>query len=457
MRIDSKKFSLIFCCIILFSFSTFANGHSLESVTNDFASTFSKVSKLASPSFSAMSVDSAGMLLVEVQKRVKGVYCILRINSSGTVINEIGPDNTAIPMRSVAEQKWFIDVKNKSNAYFGTARESGKTYPLLFFAWPIQTGSGAFGGVLAVKLDATQICSGICEDDSVHFAAFYNENLLYRCGNDRMSFVNESVYYLPDSSKITLRFGEPTTIIDMREPPEEQKSNVTEINQKKSEPVSLAEKKVINKPEEVQKLPQRKKGKLNISIFILLCIVIVSGFLLMKSLKNKSKIRDKNTNDKYEEAVETESQKIPEVLPQQEYLTDETIINRKENTVLSDVITHDDTEHLSAEETCDKIKALISEKTEPKKISLPPTSNVSTDEVLRKELYKEIHGEILHWVTSESTRLSQALQELSDRVGKLENVNDPEVTRIRNEAHRISKEIALFKDNPADLIQSLDD
>jgi hypothetical protein len=407
------------------------------------------VSKLASSSFSAMSVDSAGMLLVEVQKRVKGVYSILRINSSGTVINEISPDDAAIPMRSVAEQKWFIDVKNKSKAYFGTARESGKTYQLLFFALPIQTGSGAFGGVLAAKLDATQICSGICDNDSVHFAAFYNENLLYRCGNDRISFVNESVYNLPDSSKILFRFGEPTTLIDMREPQEDQKSSVTGIKQNESGSVSLAEKKVINKPEAVQKLPQRKKGKLNSLIFILLSIVIVSGFLLMKSLKNKSKIRTISTINN-EERVETERQKIPEVEQQQESLTGETLINHNDKAVLSDVVTHDDTEHLTAEETCDKIKALISEKTEPKKIDVQSATIVSTDEVLRNELYKEIHGEILHWVTSESTRLSQALQELSDRVGKLENVNDPEVTRIRNEAHRISKEIASFKDNPAD-------
>jgi hypothetical protein len=145
MKYSAKVYQLVSWIIFLFSSTAQAGGNSIDDVSKEFSSIYYYLSKLASSSVSSMSVDSARMLLSEVQKRIKGVHTILRINSTGTVINEISPSGAAKPMRSVADQKWFIEVKEKNRAYFGTSRESGGANPLLFWAWPVQTASGVFG------------------------------------------------------------------------------------------------------------------------------------------------------------------------------------------------------------------------------------------------------------------------------------------------------------------------
>jgi hypothetical protein len=442
----------------------------IHDIAKEFPAVYSKLSKLASSSVSAMSVDSAGMLLAEVKKRIKGVHTILRINSSGTVINEVSQSGGTVAMRSVADQKWFIDIKDNNTAYFGSSREAGGNY-LLFWAWPTQTGSGSFGGVLAVKYDVTSICQGICSD-SIHFAAFYNENLLYRCGNDRFTFRDESAWLLPDSSKITLRCGVMVTTtavseVDKQVGIETEKSQIAEPV-KDNNVVS----KINNNAESRKQIGTRvrKNRGSNLLLYILLFIVLVSGFLLFQAKFNKRTLASLVNKDKSDElsgghdennfekmspgSLSTEMVDVDEV--ENVELMDEVcesdhhedIVQVKENIENSEA--HDEPGPLSAEEACEKIKELIGDSSSEsfQSVSLP-TQLSSTDDALRRELYREIHGQIIHWVTCESTRLSQSLKELSDRVGKLENVNDPEVMRIRSEANRISKEISAFKDNPS--------
>jgi hypothetical protein len=457
-------------------FITNTGATTIDDIAKEFPVIYSKLSKLASSSVSAMSVDSAGMLLSEVKKRIKGVHTILRINSSGMVINEVSQSGSTVAMRSVGDQKWFIDIKDKNTAYFGSSREAGGNY-LLFWAWPTQTGSGSFGGVLAVKFDVSSICQGICSD-SVHFAAFYNENLLYRCGNDRFTFREVSEWLLPDSSKITLRCSAMAVVagvneINKQEGIETEKSQI-------AEPVknNIVVPKVNDNSESRKQIETRgrKNGGSNLLLYVLLFIVLVSGFLLFQAKFNKRTLaslvnrdtsdvlsgsHDENNSEvlssaslstEMVDADEAENVELMDEVPESSH--EEIIVQTKDNADTQETVkehdVHDETGPLSAEEACEKIKELIGDSGSEsfQSVSLP-TSLSSTDDAIRKELYREIHGQIIHWVTCESTRLSQSLKELSDRVGKLENVNDPEVIRIRSEANRISKEISAFKDNPS--------
>ncbi|HEX2956362.1 MAG TPA: hypothetical protein VHO70_06015 [Chitinispirillaceae bacterium] len=446
----------------------------LQELTREFASMYGKLSKLASPSVSSMGVDSAGMLLSEVKKRVKGVQSVLRINSSGTVINEIVSSGAVTPMRSVADQKWFLDVREMNKAYFGTTREAGMNY-LLFWAWPIQSGSGGFGGVLAVKLDVASICQEICLGDSAHFAAFYNENLLYRCGNDRYSFRDESEWVLPDTSKIILRYG--AAVINGTNEVDEKPAVETE-----NEPVAdvVEEDKAVSKnnkedggSREQTKTTVRKSGGSNLLLYLLLIAAVVSGYLLLKakfgkrlnslSINNNGMPENLTVKDAENNSEESQSQTLNtemvdidenENVELMDEVPDETHEEIKEQNPIGPDIQNVDTANtadcpLSAEEACEKIKALIEDRGAPFQDDSVPSVTSSTNDELRRELYREIHGQVMHWVTCESLRLSQSLKELSDRVGKLENVNNPEVMRIRSEANRISKEISAFKDNPS--------
>jgi hypothetical protein len=451
-------------------FITNTGATTTDDIAKEFPVIYSKLSKLASSSVSAMSLDSAGMLLAEVKKRIKGVHTILRINSSGTVINEVSLSGGATAMRSVADQKWFIDIKDKNTAYFGSSREAGGNY-LLFWAWPTQTGSGSFGGVLAVKYDVASICQGICSD-SVHFAAFYDENLLYRCGNDRFTFREESAWLLPDSSKIILRCGVMATAaavseMDKQVGIEAEKSQITEPV--KDNNVVPQTNNNAESRKQIETRVRKNRGS-NLILYILLFIVLVSGFLLFQAKFNKrtlASLVNKDTSDELSgrhdeinfeklspgslstemvDADEVENVELMDEVPESGHHEDPMQV--KENIGNSEV--HDKSGPLSAEEACEKIKELIGDSSSEsfQSVSLP-TPLSSIDDALRRELYREIHGQIIHWVTCESTRLSQSLKELSDRVGKLENVNEPEVMRIRSEANRISKEISAFKDNPS--------
>ncbi len=456
--------------VLLFCISN-SGATTIDDVAKEFPAIYNKLSKLASSSVSAMSVDSAGMLLLEVKKRIKGVQTVLRINSSGTVINEITQSGSTNAMRSVADQKWFIDIKDKNSAYFGSSREATGNY-LLFWAWPIQTGTGGFGGVLAVKLDASLLCQGMCSGDSVHFAAFYNENLLYRCGNDRYTFREETFWMLPDSSKIVLRCGvKPVAVateIDQKDDSETEMSSVT-ASVKDNNLISESNNNDNVDSRKQVKTKEKKNGVSNLLLLTLLFIVIVSGFLLFQAkfnkrsftsfVQNKTGNPSENNDDNHSEQLSMDSlsaemvdadevEKV-ELMDEVPDSIDEEVTAQTEDVVETHDV-HGETGPLSAEEACEKIKKLIGANgSETLPSVLHPSVISSTDEALRRELYREIHGQIIHWVTCESSRLSQSLKELSDRVGKLENVNDPEVMRIRSEANRISKEISAFKDNPS--------
>jgi len=70
---------------------------------------------------------------------------------------------------------------------------------------------------------------------------------------------------------------------------------------------------------------------------------------------------------------------------------------------------------------------------------------------IRNELYREIHGQIIHWVVCESARLSNCLEELTGRINRLEgSEGSAELELIREDAMRISKEIEIFKESFSD-------
>lgn len=89
---------------------------------------------------------------------------LLRINSKGTVTNEVARDGKkGRKFRSVARQSWFTEVVQRSEPYYGKVRTRQGDY-LLFWAVPmtVKTSSGSersIGAVLA-KIDLDQALRG---------------------------------------------------------------------------------------------------------------------------------------------------------------------------------------------------------------------------------------------------------------------------------------------------------
>jgi hypothetical protein len=82
-----------------------------------------------------------------------------------------------------------------------------------------------------------------------------------------------------------------------------------------------------------------------------------------------------------------------------------------------------------------------------KSVTNPTNKNPENplEQKLRREIYREIHNQIMQWIVCESARLSGLIEDLTERLNKIEDGNNPGLEQIKLETLQISKEIELFK------------
>lgn len=352
---------------------------------------------VSSTNFSSLSLDSVSRLFTSLISSNGSVNLLMRINSSGIVINEVSADRVDTPMRSVENQSWFSDMKKELRPYYGLTRESNaKTF--LFWAWPAAGPDGQLLAVLATKLDPAKISIDAGLSTIPVKIEYKGKTVFSNLWNSDLPFKRRTLIF-PDSSNFIFYYAAEQ---------EEQKEITPGVE---NDPEPESEK--VSRSSEIKKgsaVEKKKSGFLILSVFLF----ISAGVFLILFMRKKKKpecFEEDSTDSKCEE---TSTECISCTSEEKE---DGEPINLQ----------------LEKEETESAPEPVQNRNTEDNTISL------------RGELYREIHSQILHWVICESARLSGRLDELTERIDRIEKDNEPGIEGIKMEAQQISREIEIFK------------
>jgi hypothetical protein len=464
---------------IILIFSTFpllAAANQIDKATAIIKKLDTRFSGMASTNkVGTMGLDSMNNFFESVQKKIPAIETLMRINSNGMVINEISALQNDYKMRTVSDQKWFLHVKSTRTPYYGLNRDSSGNASF-FWAWPILSDDSLFNGAISAKIKPSEILKMASVSDTTPVAIFFNLTNVYKHNTldnistkkDTLLLSKHSMIIIQSSSvpnAQTSRDSTPHSSLSTHDdvyttPSSETTSQpskeVTHAIQKDTihELVSAAP--VVYKSDFIDTTtPKKHFSATTFYILILTLIFIAASFFLI--MMHKKSVARKNFTLPEIDNNELTSTKMNALL-----LHDDTIeivdppTTRPVENILNDITNPEDSlsnqDIMSLSESDEETKAFHPEISQENDISTtfkePDTQIDTTDPLeqkLRKELYREIHNQIMQWVVGESARLSGRIEELNDRLEKSTNGNTPELEQIRQEAQEISKEIELFK------------
>jgi hypothetical protein len=234
---------------------------------------------------------------------------------------------------------------------------------------------------------------------------------------------------------------------------------VTQSTQKDTLHDSIQAAPVVYKSDFIEATTQKKHSSATIFYILILTLTFLAAafFLIMmhkKSVKRKNfTLPEIDNNDLMSAKLSALllHDDTSEIIDPPATRPVENILNDIPNP--EDTLTNPDFMSLSeSSESDEETKAFhteISQENDTSTTFKEPDPQIDTtdplEQKLRRELYREIHNQIMQWVVGESARLSGRIEELNDRLEKSENGNTPELEQIRQEAQEISKEIELFK------------
>lgn len=423
-----------------------------------------------------MGLDSMNNFFKSVQQKIPAIKTLMRINSNGMVINEISAVQNDYKMRSVSDQKWFLHVKSTRSPYYGLNRDSSGNASF-FWAWPILSDDSLFNGAISAKIKPSEILRMASVSDSTPIAIFFNTTNVYKRNSIGNISTKKDTLFLSKQSKIIIQSpsvqnAQANTDSTRHSSLSTNDDDVTASSSKTTSQPSLeaiqsAEKgtfqevaqsaPVVYKSDFIEPTPSKKHSSTTIFYALVLTLTfLAAAFFLIQG--NKKSVARKNSFLSEIDDNELISKKIDTVL-----LPDDTLeivdapVTRPVEEILGDITNPEDTltnsDFMSLSESEEETKAnLLPEVFHENDTSTnykEPDKQIDTtdplEQKLRKELYREIHNQIMQWVVGESARLSGRIEELNERLEKSENENTPELEQIRQEAQVISKEIELFK------------
>lgn len=407
---------------------------------------------------------------------------LMRINSNGVVINEIASQPSDHQMRNVSEQKWFLQVKSTLKPYYGLSRDSsGGTY--FFWAWPMITDDTIFNGAISAKIRSSAILKMASISESTPVAIFFNGTPVFKRFSDQINNAQIDTVILSKRSVITIQSQLQGSIQDLssnlkiesvQSDQMEPEYNTFVDNPKISTNVkkkqspsntdslhSDAVSPQVFKSSLLEKIPPKKfllqsKTLIIIAICLACSIILLLAMFTPRKRKKTYVYPQKNVIDSNSEIKEehTSSQvnksipRIPELNSFKNTLETKKSVN-KEEMINSNHFPKEDFEEETREiNTADPKYQNLQQK--PKNQAAETNSIKALEEKIRKDLYREIHSQIMQWVVCESARLSGRIEELNERLTKSENSNPKEIENIKSEAQQISKEIELFKTHLTD-------
>lgn len=280
MQRTFQTFILFLSALFILNFTIPTAAVSIDPLGAHFGQVHSTFSKLASPHFSALGLDSAATIFKNLQKKIVGTNTILRINSLGIVITECSSNGILVSMRSVAAQRWFQTIQKQRKAYIATSKDSrGKV--LFFWAWPVTTKSGAFGGVIAVKVDPAILFAAYSGSDSLVVRGYFNTQLLFENGSPSGNFTRNTVWLFPDSSSLAIHYYDRSRAINNSQ----ENSDVHEQNNfEQNIPESNFDTANVfpNPPNAKTEVSKKGSGFL---VYLILILVLTGAWILARVIK----------------------------------------------------------------------------------------------------------------------------------------------------------------------------
>ncbi|NLE02189.1 MAG: hypothetical protein GX640_20195, partial [Fibrobacter sp.] len=204
-----------------------------------------------------------------------------------------------------------------------------------------------------------------------------------------------------------------------------------------------------------------KKGSKSHGLLLRIIILLsaVAGVILFIAVKKKRVINNHSTYD-ISNSVQDETEKdekevmdtvIPESIETPEDVPEESDLQESQPTESTDQnpLSLSETALSSMEDAYAKIKEIVYNDAvrhfKPVSLLELPSEEDYKVQLLRKKLYREIHGEILQWVVFESNRLTKSLEALTLKVDTLAHLQEPELNLIKDEINKISRNVENFK------------
>lgn len=455
---SKRKLFLVGISLLLFSYEGMSN-NAVSSLGDCFRELHKRLSAQATSKIASLSIDSADHVFSVLLKNNAPISKVFRINSNGIIINESTQENKNHVMRNISGQKWFIEVRTTGKPYYAVTRDSS-TVSFLFWVWPLNNAEGQFSGALAAKIDPSRMVQYVDEKKSLPLKIVTNNNTVYINKWQGIENVESIKWEISKSLIITGFYKSPNTVItDEKEVKEAHPvKNPTVKSSKTDTTISVSE----------SHTGKTKKLRAILLIILFAVVMVVIFFRVgkrwqpdIKDSKSKQKDRSQeSSNDSPEEVLALVDEHLAEEGEAVKAIQKDDAAEvqssgsekekEKENFSLTDnscIEEHQKKGPVSIESFYNQIKGEIFKKAAPHFKPAHPIHSTDEEMRLHDELYQEIHGQIIHWVISESARLSSSLEELNTRINRIEGINNPELDSIREDALRISKEIEIFKKN----------
>ena len=420
-----------------------------------------------------MGLDSMNIFFETVQKKIPAIETLMRINSNGMVINEISMHQMDYKMRNVSEQKWFLHVKSTHSPYYGLNRDSSGNASF-FWAWPIISDDSLFNGVISAKIKPSEILKMASVSDTTPITIIFNNTTVYKRNSpdnlptksDTLLLSKQSIIIIRSAAVSNTYIKKDSTrnsILNAGNDNSAVSGTTENLSLKTAHPAqdSFHEQApsapVVYKSDFIESASSERHSARSIIFAIVTTLLFLTGaFILLKRFKKVSFKKEFSLPEI--DSCELDTAKIDTALLVQDETLDvvDILTPTFTETVRNKTITTQDSfsslEIINTLDYEDETKAhhpeIFHESEQPVVFKEPDKQLDNTDPLeqkLRRELYMEIHNQIMQWVVGESARLSGRIEELNERLEKSENGSTPEIEQIRQEAQEISKEIELFK------------
>lgn len=422
-----------------------------------------RLASQATSETAALGIDSTDKVFNTLLKNNSPIVKLLRVNSNGIIINESTLQSSNHVMRNISGQQWFTQVQRDTQPYYGITRDSiGRAF--LFWVWPLKNVAGQFAGVLAAKIDPSEIINFVNDLKPLSLRLDINDKTVLARGWKNPQNIESASWKISEALVISCYYESARSEVSSQTKP-----TVSNFSVSASVPQ-------LDQPDSIETSFKEKKEKKPVLRSFLLIILIGSFVVILffKIGKRWVPSNNRSAGSAINPDLGSSSQgSIEEIM---DLVDDSNLSNEKSNLHLpeqrfsqvqeesgKETMEYQENKAISDESEKSSIIApqlfYNQKKEEASSRAMPPlfrpaqSMDQSDSEIsrIRNELYHEIHGQIIHWVVCESVRLSNCLEELTGRINRLEDSEESaELELIREDALRISREIKIFKDSFSD-------
>ena len=470
------KNPLLYLLLITLSFSNFASDAANAGIViKRLDARFSGIA--STKKIGTMGIDSMNTFFETVLKKIPAIETLMRINSSGMVINEVTALTSDFKMRNVSEQKWFTHTKSTQTPYYGTSRDSSGT-TMFFWVWPIITNDSIFNGAISAKIKPSEIVKMASIKNKTALILSLNGISVYKQNIEEITSAAYDTVTLSELSQVIIQ-TQNTPISDtlansdtpVKDGIDTSKTAPASVNTPTEPPVSSP---VIYKSDFLEPTPKKSHAPLTIIITIILSLFFLAAALYV-ILRNRQaqRLKDATTLPEIDPAELDKIKLYPSFSAEDETLA---IVDLQQHSDITEQIGISDHQpEKSISVAADKIDdtliivnnddetkshppmlfTVTTPEQEPKQAAaidepldedlLETSMEISPELKQRNALYQEVHNEVMHWVISETTRLDSRIDELQKRLAIIEKLNAPEIVQFQRDIQDVSKDINSLK------------